>query len=152
MNARCALRSIQRSLPMRSSAAAQCAGSTVGVLVDLDVGFHRTGVQDAATAVAVAQHVSKKPGLRFDGLFFYPGHLKAGSDPVGHKPALEGIAAQIQETIDALAKAGLKVSIVSGGSTPTAFQSHFIPQMTEIRPGTYLFYDWNWRARPGECR
>ena len=69
------------------SAAAHRAGSTVGVLVDLDVGFHRTGVQDAATAVAVAQHVSKKPGLRFDGLFFYPGHLKAGSDPVGHKAA-----------------------------------------------------------------
>jgi D-serine deaminase-like pyridoxal phosphate-dependent protein len=37
----------------------------------------------------------------------------------------------------------LNANIVSGGSTPTAYQSHFMPRMTEIRPGTYIYNDMN---------
>ena len=40
--------------------------------------------------------------------------------------------------------------IVSGGSTPTAYQSHLIPQLTEIRPGTYIYNDMN-TVRGGFC-
>lgn len=131
------------------SDAARKAGSTIGILVDLDVGFHRTGVQDAPAALALARHVSKQPGLRFDGLFFYPGHIKSNSTPGAHAPAMKGISGLLRETIDTLAKDGLQVSIVSGGSTPTAFESHYTPELTEIRPGTYIFYDWNCAA-PGQ--
>jgi D-serine deaminase-like pyridoxal phosphate-dependent protein len=38
---------------------------------------------------------------------------------------------------------GLEAKIVSGGSTPTAFQSHMVKHLTEIRPGTYIFNDMN---------
>src|SRR5205807_8814909 len=48
--------------------------------------------------------------------------------------------------IDALSRAGLQTSIVSGGSTPTAYSSHLVPEMTEIRPGTYIYSDWNCAA------
>src|SRR5580704_8257558 len=41
------------------SAAARSAGVTIGILVDLDVGLHRTGVQTAAEALALAQLVSR---------------------------------------------------------------------------------------------
>ena len=40
-----------------------------------------------------------------------------------------------------LKHAGLEVKIVSGGSTPSAYQSHLIPALTEIRPGTYIYND-----------
>src|ERR1051325_1895131 len=33
--------------------------------------------------------------------------------------------------------------MVSGGSTPTAYASHLVAQWTEIRPGTYIYYDMN---------
>jgi len=33
--------------------------------------------------------------------------------------------------------------VVSGGSTPTAYQSHLMKTVTEIRPGTYVFNDFN---------
>ena len=33
--------------------------------------------------------------------------------------------------------------MVSGGSTPSAFQSHVMKTVTEIRPGTYVFNDMN---------
>ncbi len=37
----------------------------------------------------------------------------------------------------------MQARIVSGGSTPTAYQSHLVPELTEIRPGTYIFNDLN---------
>ena len=46
---------------------------------------------------------------------------------------------------------GLQARIVSGGSTPTAFQSHLVPEYTEIRPGTYIYNDMN-TVRGGYCR
>src|SRR5205814_9455191 len=38
-------------------------------------------------------------------------------------------------------RSGLEARIVSGGSTPTAYQSHHIKALTEIRPGTYIYND-----------
>jgi D-serine deaminase-like pyridoxal phosphate-dependent protein len=124
------------------SEAAQAAGSMVGVLVDLDVGLHRTGVQTPEAALALAQHVSRKPGLRLDGIMFYPGHIGAGSAEQ-QKPLLAEVQALVAETIGQWNKSGLQAAIVSGGSTPTAYQSHYVPAMTEIRPGTYVYNDMN---------
>jgi D-serine deaminase-like pyridoxal phosphate-dependent protein len=123
------------------SAAARSRGSTIGILVDLDVGLHRTGVQSPADALALAQHVSKQPGLRLDGLMFYPGHLKDDSaESINQVRAIDNLLA---EALDLLKKSGLEAPIVSGGSTPTAYVSHHLPHMTEARPGTYVFYDMN---------
>ena len=123
------------------SAAARLAGSTIGILVDLDVGFHRTGVQSPAEALKLAQHVSRERGLRLDGLMIYPGHLR------GHSPEqeaeLRSIDQRVAQTLDLLRAAGLSAAIVSGGSTPTAYQSHLVTKMTEFRPGTYIFNDMN---------
>lgn len=124
------------------SVAARSAGSTVGVLVDLDVGHHRTGVQDTVQALALAQYISSARGLRLDGLLFYPGHLSHG--PRAELEAgLRGISSKIQEVLDVWKRNGLEAKIVSGGSTPAGRLSHAIPQLTEIRPGTYIFNDNN---------
>ena len=55
--------------------AAASVGSTVGVLVDMDVGLHRTGVQSPDDSLKLAQHVDRRAHLRLDGMMFYPGHL-----------------------------------------------------------------------------
>ena len=114
---------------------------TIGILVDLDIGMHRTGVQSPEAAKALAVHVSRTRGVRLDGLFCYPGHVW---DPVDQqaKP-LATIAMLLDETIDLCAKDGLALPIVSAGSTPTAYQSHLMKAVTEIRPGTYVFNDMN---------
>jgi D-serine deaminase-like pyridoxal phosphate-dependent protein len=52
--------------------------------------------------------------------------------------------------LDLWAQHGLKAAIVSGGSTPSAYQSHETPELTEIRPGTYVFNDMN-TVRGGYC-
>ena len=122
--------------------AARSAGSTIGILVDLDVGHHRTGVQDATQALALGQYISAQRGLRLDGLLFYPGHLSHG--PRAELEAgMRDISAKLKEVLDLWKKNGLEAKIVSGGSTPSGLISHLIPQLTEFRPGTYIFNDNN---------
>ncbi|MEZ4703401.1 MAG: alanine racemase [Rhodothermales bacterium] len=123
------------------SGAASAARSTIGILVDIDVGLGRTGVQSPAEALQLAQHVDMLPGLRLDGLMFYPGHIKSPADT--HPEVLSGIDLLLGETIAMWAAHGFEARIVSGGSTPTAYQSHFVSHATEIRPGTYIFNDMN---------
>jgi D-serine deaminase-like pyridoxal phosphate-dependent protein len=123
------------------SHAAQQAGSRIGILVDLDVGMHRTGVQSPQAALELAQAVEQFSSLRLDGLFFYPGHVWDLATQQGKPLGL--IASRLEETLSQWSRSGLAAPIVSGGSTPTAYQSHLIPQATEIRPGTYIYNDMN---------
>lgn len=130
--------------------AAKKEGVTIGVLVDQDVGFHRTGIQFPDEVVDLAEYVvGLHDALRLDGLFFYPGHVSA---PVNQQlDLLSLIDQQLQTTLQLCRKRGIEIKIVSGGSTPTAFQSHLITSQTEIRPGTYIFNDMN-TVRGGYCR
>lgn len=122
--------------------------ATIGVLVDLDIGFHRTGAQSPAESLQLAQHVAAAKSLRLDGIFFYPGHVWS---PAPEQVAeLQRIDARLAETIELWRASGLEANIVSGGSTPTAYQSHHIRSQTEIRPGTYIYNDMN-TARAGFC-
>ena len=109
---------------------AESARSLQGIptLVEVDVGVGRCGAQTPEAAVEVAKSCSD-----FQGLFYWPSWL----DDAGFKAA----CAKIEETLDLLKKAGLEAKIVSGGSTPGASKTPLIPRTTEIRPGTYVFYD-----------
>jgi D-serine deaminase-like pyridoxal phosphate-dependent protein len=123
-------------------------GSTAGILVDVDVGFHRTGVQDAESALRMAEHVERADGLRLDGIMCFPGHLNSPPDQQGQE--LSQIDRKLREVRDLWREHGLKARIVSGGSTPTARQSHLVSALTEIRPGTYVYNDWN-TVVGGQC-
>ncbi len=123
------------------SASLRRAGAEAGVLVEFDAGMHRCGVQTAEEAAALAVQVDRAPGLRFAGIMFYPGHI--WSRPEEQAPALAGVGEQIREIVSAVRAQGLDCAVVSGGSTPTLYQSHQVPGLTEIRPGTYVFNDRN---------
>jgi D-serine deaminase-like pyridoxal phosphate-dependent protein len=122
--------------------------STIGLLVEIDVGMGRTGVPTPEAALKLAQQIHKTNGVRLDGILCYPGQI--WSPVTEQETSLGVVAAKLQKTIDLWTASGLEARIVSGGSTPTAFQSHFVPQYTEIRPGTYVFNDMN-TFRGGFC-
>jgi signal transduction histidine kinase len=67
------------------AAAAGEAGSVVGIMVDIDVGFHRTGLQMPAAALELAQHVARRRAVRLDGLFCYPGHVREPAERQGER-------------------------------------------------------------------
>ena len=119
--------------------AADEIGREVGVLVELDVGMRRTGVQDAAAAVELARFVAEREPLRYEGVGFYPGHVRSAIAEQG--PALGAVSRQVDGTLEALARAGLPARTVSGGSTPAAWRMHELPGLTEVRPGTYVYND-----------
>src|SRR6266566_4208669 len=100
----------------------------IATLVEIDVGVGRTGAQSPAQAVEIAQACSD-----FQGIFYWPSWL----DEAGFRAA----CVKVDAVLDALAAAGLEANIVSGGSPPGAAKTPLIPETTEIRPGTYVFYD-----------
>jgi len=100
----------------------------IETLVEIDVGVGRCGAQSPEQAVEIAQACSD-----FQGIFYWPSWL----DEAGFRAA----CVKVDAVLDALAAAGFEAKIVSGGSTPGASKTPLIPQTTEIRPGTYVFYD-----------
>ena len=108
----------------------------VRVLVEVDSGMHRSGV--APDRVVEVATVAREAGLRVVGVFTFPGH---GYGPGAARGEAAGQEAEaLSSAADALRENGFDVSVVSGGSTPTA---HLADSgvVTELRPGVYVFYD-----------
>jgi D-serine deaminase-like pyridoxal phosphate-dependent protein len=118
------------------------AGRRLDVLVKVDVGFHRCGVNpDAPGALESIKTIAGLPGLRFLGLLSHAGHgYHAGS-----AEELSGIAAREIEILTTIARglreAGVDVQEISVGATPTARFVTSQKGVTEMRPGNYVFFD-----------
>lgn len=122
-------------------------GIEIGILVEVDFGLGRTGVAPA-DAPALIQEIVALPHLHWDGINFYPGHIKglAADD----EAVLARLRHDLNELLTTLTALRLVPQVVSGGSTPLLFHSHTIEGMNEIRPGTYIFNDLN-TAAMGAC-
>jgi D-serine deaminase-like pyridoxal phosphate-dependent protein len=118
------------------------AGRALDVLVKVDVGFHRCGIDphraDAADFVA---EVGSLPGLRLKGLLSHAGHAyHAGSED-----ELRSIAAEearlLQDVAARARQKGATIDEISVGATPTARFSATTAGLTELRPGNYVYFD-----------
>lgn len=123
------------------SKAAKAAGQEIGIRAEFDTGFHRCGWPITAESMNEIQEMIALPGLRWDGILVYPGHI------MGNQILREQDIERENKTMDALFKflnsASIPYPVVSGGNTPAAFASHRFHGLTEIRPGTYVFNDRN---------
>jgi D-serine deaminase-like pyridoxal phosphate-dependent protein len=122
----------------RSSAA---HGYDLAILVEIDVGFGRCGVQNPEATVALALQIEKLLGAHFGGLMFYPGHMMVPLEK--QNQLLPVVNSIVEKNYSALKKAGLDIPVVSGGSTPMALRSAEFSHLTEIRPGMYPLNDRN---------
>ncbi|HUG27633.1 MAG TPA: alanine racemase [Gemmatimonadales bacterium] len=121
-----------------ATAAAE-VGRDVRVLVEADLGMRRVGVGTPDQVVELANCIANTGTLRFEGVAFYPGHIRSAAPDQDH--ALRALGETLTEILRAIDRVGLSAKTVSGGSTPTAWRSHEIPGVTEIRPGTYVYND-----------
>jgi D-serine deaminase-like pyridoxal phosphate-dependent protein len=127
--------------------AAYAAARHVDVLIDLDVGDHRTGAApDQAMAIALA--VARSTHLKLRGLQAYSvsgSHAGPQADPSAgraeRKRISEAVFGSAAATRDELARQGLHAEILSGGSTGSWDIDTEIPVVTEVQAGSYIYMD-----------
>jgi D-serine deaminase-like pyridoxal phosphate-dependent protein len=114
-------------------------GRRLDLLVKVDVGFHRCGIDPhAAGAAEMVREVASLPGVRFRGLLSHAGHgYAAASEAEAEKIAMSE-AALLR---DLAAASGVPCDELSVGATPTARFSLQQNGITELRPGNYAYYD-----------
>jgi D-serine deaminase-like pyridoxal phosphate-dependent protein len=132
-----AIDSFEAAEPLAAALAAR--GLRADVLIELDVGQHRTGVRSPEDATALATRVDALEGLAIAGISCFPGHVRGEQEAM--PSLLAGIEQMLSETVERLSVAGLRHDRVSGGGTPAAHLTHLTPTVTELRAGTYVFLD-----------
>jgi D-serine deaminase-like pyridoxal phosphate-dependent protein len=120
------------------SAALARHGARATLLVEMDVGLHRTGQTTAAGALELAQRLASLPAVEVAGISCYPGHCRGDDATV--RSRVRDVDALLRETRDAFVAAGLRCDRISGGSTPTRFLTHETC-VNELRSGTYALLD-----------
>ncbi len=126
--------------------AARAAGVTVGVLVEVDVGMGRCGVEPGRPALDLARLVRQQEGLRFDGLQGYDGHLQMLPDAAEQRRrCLEGLE-KLVGTRRLLEESGIPVAVVTGAGTGTCAVVGRYDGVTEIQPGSFLLMDCAYHA------
>jgi D-serine deaminase-like pyridoxal phosphate-dependent protein len=113
-------------------------GLGASVLVELDLGLHRTGQTTVSGALDLAQALSRLPALEVVGISGYPGHCRGDAATI--RSRLEAADMFLRETRDAFLAAGIRCERISGGSTPTRYLTHETC-VNELRAGTYALLD-----------
>jgi 3-hydroxy-D-aspartate aldolase len=129
------------SAARRLSEAAQQQKVSIDVLLDLDCGQHRTGVEPGK-AVALYKLISSLPALKPAGLHAYDGHIH-DRDVKARAAACEKAFAPVAALRDELGRAGLPVPRIVSGGTPT-FPFHARRGDVECSPGTCVLWDWGY--------
>lgn len=119
------------------------------VLLDLDVGQHRTGVQPGAPALALARHVAAMRHLRLVGVHGYEGHLQHVRGAAEREDRCREAMAVLAGTADALRREGHVIFVVTTGGTGTAAVCARCPGITEVQPGSFIFMDTGYRNALG---
>ena len=122
------------------SQAASDAGAELGVIVEINVGQDRCGV-DGKGAVDLAKQIAAAPGLRFDGLMGYEGHIVAERDYETRKTEAEKAMAILTGAAAQIHDAGIEVRVVSAAGTGTYAITGRVDGVTELQCGSYIFMD-----------
>jgi len=121
--------------------AAREAGSTIRVVIEIDVGSGRSGVKAGQPALDLARELARLEGLRFMGIMGWEGHTRRIKDPAPRKEAVEKAVGLLVETARLCRDDGIPVEIVSCGGTGTQDYSSLVPGVTEIQAGNIVFND-----------
>lgn len=131
-------------------AAAQAAGVKLDVLVEVNVGANRCGVDPGAPVVRLAQRITASKHLRFAGLHAYQGAAQHARSPLERKAAIAKAVQSVRETIDTLHDAGLKPEFITGAGTGTYLLEATSGVYNEIQPGSYIFMDADYNRNLGD--
>jgi len=123
------------------SRAAEAYGSTIYVLVELEVGMGRCGVDTKEEALKLAKQIDTSKGLVFEGFQAYTGQLSLKKDHTERIKGTLDAEAFVLETKKHLEENGISVKEISGAGTGTYNIPGTHDIWTEIQAGSYVFMD-----------
>src|SRR5690349_16153174 len=129
---------------------AQAAGIRLDVLVEVNVGANRCGVEPGAPAAALAAAIAEQGSLRFAGIHAYQGgaqHLRTSSE---RREAIARAVAKVEQTLTLLERDHLRADIVTGAGTGTYLLEAASRVYNEIQPGSYVFMDADYGRNMGD--
>ncbi|WP_322894694.1 MULTISPECIES: 3-hydroxy-D-aspartate aldolase BhcC [unclassified Yoonia] len=123
------------------SAAAQKHGTTIDVLVEIDVGAGRCGVAYGAPVVALAKAIAAAPGLTYAGIQAYQGAMQHLTTYEERQAKAERVVDQVRATLAMLQAESIASEIVSGGGTGSYRFEAASGVFNELQCGSYAFMD-----------
>jgi D-serine deaminase-like pyridoxal phosphate-dependent protein len=125
----------------QASEAASARGVVLQLQIDVDSGMHRGGVDrdDLDGIERLARRIDGLAGVDFDGLTTHRSYFFEGRRSRQEEGHTEGRL--LVEIAERLRARGLRVREVTAGSSFTGKHVAEVPGVTEVRAGTYVFYD-----------
>lgn len=115
--------------------------TSLGAVIEVDVGMGRAGVPPGKSVVSLARSIKRLRGLHFRGIMGYEGHLQQIDSFEERSKLVRRSLRGLTESAKLLKSAGFEVEIVSTGGTNTYNIASTIEGVTEIQPGSYVFMD-----------
>ncbi|MBT3606000.1 MAG: D-TA family PLP-dependent enzyme [Candidatus Latescibacteria bacterium] len=112
----------------------------LGVMLDLNTGMDRTGAPVGEPAVVLATQIHDAPGLTFEGLHVYDGHVGNPDADQRKETALDSIGQAI-ETRRLIAESGVAVPKLVASGSPGFEHTRLVDEVDEVSPGTWIFWD-----------
>ena len=129
--------------------AAKVAGRKQRVVIEVNTGMNRAGVEPGAPAVALADVIAQHPSLRLVGVMGWEAHVTAIQDPTIKAEAVADAIALLTDSAEACRGGGHDISIVSCGGTGTLLYCVSQPGVTEVQVGGAIFNDEHYRTHYG---
>lgn len=114
--------------------------SRVDVLIDLNVGQDRTGVNNVDEAVELARAITAHENLNLIGIQGYEGHLQHLESAVRSVKCKDSMH-KLVNAATVLKDAGYNIEVVTTGGTGTGNICATVDGITEVQPGSFIFSD-----------
>jgi D-serine deaminase-like pyridoxal phosphate-dependent protein len=116
-------------------------GTKVNVVIEVDVGLHRAGVQPGVPALTLAKEASNLAGINFSGLLGYEGFTMFETNRDVRRRNSQLAMESLVNTGELIRQEGIPVEIISAGGTGTYDLTGDFPGVTEVEAGSYVFMD-----------
>lgn len=134
-----AVDSLENAMGLNSLFATQ--SSSLDVLIEVDSGLHRCGLQSIAEVRELCRQLLPLKGLNLRGIMTHAGHAYAAADSDAVAMIGQAEGQFMVEIADTMRSEGVPLDVVSVGSTPTAIHCGAVKGVTELRVGNYIFND-----------
>lgn len=126
------------------SQALEKSGDSLGVMIDVNCGMNRTGIQPGPELESLYQATSTASNVKLRGLHVYDGHIHQ-SDLEERKQACHDALAPVYESCKRLVEAGFERPQIVAGGSPTFSLHAQDSRVTECSPGTTVLWDFGYQ-------